>query len=184
MTTMAKPILSTLIVILLAGLVAIGLLSAYSIASADTGSGSGSTVLVGSGSGSSVDAVSGAAPIAPAPAALMDELKNLKEQYAKVRGEADKDAKMLLWAGLIAGVLKVLLSLIDRVSKKKPNKWMAWIALALSVPIALLSHYALGNSVFDSLVFAAAGPGAIVVHELLKVFFPDKPETPAAAPAK
>lgn len=164
-TDTAKPLLTVVLVLLLSAVVAVGLLSMYSIAGADVGSNAGSAVTTGSGSGSSVDTMS---------STMMDELANLKEQYAKVRGEADKDAKMLLWAGLIAGILKLLLSIVTRVSASKKTKWLGWVAMGLSVPIALFSHYALGNSVFDSLVYAGAGPGAIVIHELLKVVLPEK----------
>lgn len=186
MTTMAKPILTTFLVLLLAGLVALGLLTFYSVASADpgvvpaplVGSGSGSSL----GSGSGTDAVSSAAPITPPPQSLIDEVKELRAKYEAASSSKDKDTKVLLWAGLIAALLKVVLSVVNRLSGSKPKKWLAWVAMGLAVPIALLSHYALGHSVFDSLIYAGAGPGAIIVHELLKVFMPEA--KPAPEPAK
>jgi hypothetical protein len=121
----------------------------------------------------------GAALVSPAPApspapatppSIVDELKDLQARYEALRGNQDKSAKMLLLAALLAAGLKLLLSGVNLLAGKKPAKWLAWIALGLAVPIALLSHYAGGNSVFDSLVYAGAGPGAIVIHELMKLF--------------
>jgi hypothetical protein len=113
-------------------------------------------------------------PVAP----LLDQLADLRAKHAELKDAKDKDARTLLWAALIAGVLKALLSLVNRIWSK-PKKWTAWGALGLSVPIALLSHFAAGNGWFDSLLFAGAGPGAIAIHELLKLF--GKKQEPAVA---
>lgn len=129
------------------------------------------------GSGSAV-----AAPVVAPPAqteTLLSQLGELKARYEALKSNSDKSAKMLLWAALIAAGLKILLSLANLAAGKKPSKWLAWIALVLAVPIALLSYFAAGNSLFDSLVYAGAGPGAIVLHELLKVFAKPKAEATA-----
>lgn len=115
-----------------------------------------------------------AAPVTPPT--IVDELKELQARYQALKGNQDKSAKMLLIAGLLAAGLKLLLSAVNLLAGKKPTKWLAWIALFLALPIALLSHYAGGHSVFDSLVYAGAGPGAIVIHELLKLFAKPKAE--------
>jgi len=157
---MRSLIISLALTALLTTVIAAGLLALYSVGTAHADSGSGS----GSGSGSAIDVVS-------APAlGVVDELKELRAKYEVIKAQGDKDAKLLLWAGLIAGMLKLLLTIVHRVSGPKPKRWMAWIAMGLAVPIALLSHYALGNSVFDSLVVAGGGPGAVLVHELLQAF--------------
>lgn len=143
-----------------------------------------STAAADEGSGSaSVD-------VAPAVAAppivvvtdqptMLSQLRDLQARYQALKANGDKSAKMLLWAALIAAGLKLLLSGVNLLAGKKPTKWLAWIAMVLAVPIALLSYFAAGNSLFDSLVYAGAGPGAIVLHELLKVFVKKPVETAA-----
>lgn len=132
------------------------------LSSADAGS-------TDAGSGSASEPAPAVAEPA-APPTLVDQLKELHSKYEALKSNKDKSAKMLLWAALIAGALKLVLSVVNLAAGKKPKRWLAWIALGLAVPIALLSYYAAGNSLFDSLVYAGAGPGAIVLHELLKVF--------------
>jgi hypothetical protein len=98
-------------------------------------------------------------------------------KYEALKHETDSSARMLLWAALTAGVLKILLDAVKIVGKsEKLSRSMAWFALGLAVPIALLSRYAGGASWLDSVIFAGAGPGAIVVHELVS-FFQGKPAT-------
>lgn len=109
-------------------------------------------------------------PAPVAPPTLVDQLKELHAKYEALKSNNDKSAKMLLLAALIAAILKLALTGVNLLAGKKPTKWLAWIAMGLAVPIALLSYFAAGNSLFDSLVYAGAGPGAIVLHELLKVF--------------
>ncbi|HEX5064126.1 MAG TPA: hypothetical protein VFV99_32340 [Kofleriaceae bacterium] len=125
----------------------------------------------GSGSAMVVDAGSASAPAPdtaqPAPASTLDELSALKAKYEALK-TAQPDAKMLAWAALIAAALKLMLSLFNRYVFKETKTWTKWIALGAAVPIALLSYYALGNGLFASLVYAGAGPGAIIVHELLQ----------------
>lgn len=127
----------------------------FSIAAADDGSGS---------------AVSPAPAADQAPPSLTQQLADLQAHYKALKANKDASAKMLLWAALLAAGLKLLLSGVNLLAGRKPTKWLAWIALGLAVPIALLSYYAAGNSLFESLVYAGSGPGAIVVHELLKLF--------------
>lgn len=99
----------------------------------------------------------------------LDDLADVKAKYDALRAaQKNKSATMLLWAAMLAAALKLLLSLFTKYVLKESKSWMKWVALGAAVPIALLSHFALGNSLFDSLVFAGAGPGAIIVHELLK----------------
>jgi hypothetical protein len=119
-------------------------------------------------------APTGAPDIAVQPE-ILDELDALRKQYAELKSAKDGDAKMLLWAALIAGVLKTLLS-ITNVIWKKPKKWLAWVAMGTAVPIALLSHFAAGNGWVDSLIVAGGGPGAILFNELLKLFAKSKAE--------
>lgn len=108
--------------------------------------------------------------VAPAPS-LTDELAELKTKYEQLkaaRSGTDGDLTLLAWAAMIAAALKVLLSAFNRWVFSETKSWTKWIALGAAVPIALLSHYALGHTLFESLIVAGAGPGAIIVHELLQ----------------
>jgi hypothetical protein len=110
-----------------------------------------------------------AATPAPAPTTPLDDLADVKAKYDALRDAMrDKSPTLLLWAAMLAAALKLMLSLFSRYVLKESKTWTKWIALGAAVPIALLSHYAGGFSLFDSLVFAGAGPGAIIIHELLK----------------
>jgi hypothetical protein len=109
----------------------------------------------------------------------LDQLRDLQAKYVALRAEKDKGAKMLLIAGAIAGGLKILLSVVNRVAGDKPKRWLALLALFLAVPIALLTHYAAGHGWVDSIIVAGGGPGAIVVHELMKLLG-KKPATAVA----
>ena len=106
----------------------------------------------------------------PTPAASpLDELGDLKAKYDALRAaQKDKSPTLLLWAAMIATGLKLLLSLFSKYVAKETKSWTKWVALGAAVPIALLSYFAGGASLFDSLMLAGAGPGAIIVHELLK----------------
>jgi hypothetical protein len=101
---------------------------------------------------------------------VLEQLADLQAKYEALKAArgAGPDAMMLAWAALLAGVLKVLLSVMGRLWPK-PKKWTAWVAMALAVPIALLSHFAAGHSWLESLIVAGGGPGAVIVHELMKL---------------
>lgn len=155
-------------------------IAGLSLSTAAADEGGGSAVVEPTGSAyrplfvdAGIDAAPAAGPTIPVvaePPSMLSQLKELQQRYEALKGNTDKSAKMLLWAALLAAGLKLLLSGVNLAAGKKPAKWLAWIALVLAVPIALLSYFAAGNSLFDSLVYAGAGPGAIVLHELLKVF--------------
>jgi hypothetical protein len=97
------------------------------------------------------------------------ELEALKAAYQALKANADPSLKPLLWAGLIAVVLRTLLTLANAIWTK-PKKWLAWTALIAAVPIALLSHYAGGHGWMAAIVVAGGGPGAILFNEVLKLF--------------
>lgn len=106
----------------------------------------------------------------------LDQLRDLQAKYVALKASKDKSVRLLLIAGAIATGLKLLLSGASLLLGGK-KKWLAWIAFGLAVPIALLSHFAAGNSWFDSFVFAGAGPGAVFVHELVQAFRKPTPVT-------
>jgi hypothetical protein len=154
---------------------------AYAVANAVAVNVDGMPILLAQAdTGSAAPAASTTATSSPTTdPTVLDELAKLRAQYAAIKAAKDADGKMLLWAALIAGVLKVLLSVINLIWRK-PKKWLAWVAMGTAVPIALLSHYAAGNGWMDSLIVAGGGPGAILFNELLKLFA----KAPTAEPAK
>lgn len=97
----------------------------------------------------------------------LTDLAALKAAYDALKANHDPALTTLLWAGLLSVGLKLGLSVFMRLVYKETKSWTRWVALGAAVPIALLSHYALGNGWFASLIYAGAGPGAIIVHELL-----------------
>jgi hypothetical protein len=99
---------------------------------------------------------------------VFTELSTLKQAYSALKDAKDPSAKPLLWASLIAIALRTLLALANAIWTK-PKKWLAWVALGLAVPIALLSHYAAGHGWMAALIVAGGGPGAILVNEVLKL---------------
>lgn len=117
------------------------------------------------------DPASGATT-APTPTVetLSKAYSELKAKYEAAKSETDGGARKLLFAALLAAALKYALDGINFASKYTLSKQLAWVALGLAVPIALLSKYAGGAGWFDALLYAGAGPGAIVVHELIARF--------------
>jgi hypothetical protein len=115
----------------------------------------------------------------PAPTGdPLTELAAVKAAYEALKANHDPSLTVLLWAGILAAGLKLALTGFMRLVYKETKSWTRWVALGATVPIALLSHFALGNSWFASLVYAGAGPGSIVVHELLAAMT-KKPEVKA-----
>lgn len=165
------------------GLVALALVGSISLAYAMTGCkemgsahassiidvSDGRPILALADGSAAVEAAPVAAPTAPEPNVLHD-LSKLRDAYEALKANKDKSAKTLLLVALLAIGLKVLLDIVNIVLARRPKKWLKWVAISLAVPIALLSHYALGFSLFDSLIWAGAGPGAVIVHELVKHF--------------
>ena len=107
--------------------------------------------------------------LAEPPADPLTELAALKAAYLALKANADPSLKPLLWAGLIAVVLRSLLAVANAIWSK-PKKWLAWTAIIAAVPIALLSHYAGGHGWMAALIVAGGGPGAILFNEILKLF--------------
>lgn len=108
----------------------------------------------------------------PAPIAdPLTELAALKLKYDALKAARDSGSKDLLWfayAALAAAFIRTLLSGIKAWRGDKPTGWVKWTALALAVPLALLTYYAAGAGLWAAIVMAGAGPGAILVNELLK----------------
>ncbi len=135
------------------------------------------------------DAPVGVPPVTIAePTDLVQAYRDLKARYNALKGTEGTERKFGI-AAFLAIILKYLLDFIKLAHRVHSKPWfskaMPWIAMGLSVPIALLSRYALGSGWFDALLYAGAGPGAIIVNELLKSFKSDNkpadPPTPVPA---
>lgn len=133
------------------------------IAQADTGSGSGSATAPTASQGSAADV--------PAISDPLTELAAVKAKYDALLAARKDGSKDLLWfayAALAAAVIRTLLSAIKTWRGDKPTGWVKWAALGLAVPLALLTYYAAGAGLWAAIVMAGAGPGAVIVNELLK----------------
>lgn len=153
------------------------------LAQADTGSAAGPTVTVDTASVTAEPADTGsastpaAAPDADSAATVppigspLDELAAVKAKYEALKAAKGSGSKDLLWfayAALAAAVIRVLLAGLTAWRGDKPKGWAKWAALGLAVPLALLTYYAAGAGWWQAIVMAGAGPGAIIVNELLK----------------
>jgi hypothetical protein len=138
---------------------------------------SGRILLAQAGSGAVSSGGDGSAAPAPtateAPVSIGDDYAKLKAAYDALKnGPKDGSPRTLLWAGLLAVAMKVLIDLLKLLSDRfdRGKKYIPWVAMISAVPIALLSHYAAGEGWMASVLIAGGGPGAVIVHELLGLF--------------
>ncbi len=130
------------------------------------------------GSAVAADPANGVVTPAVQPAPALDTVDGAKQAYTDIKSKyealkksgGDGSPKKLAFAAFLAIVLKYLLDAVNVVSRRGLKKQLAWVALGLAVPIALLSKYAGGTGWFEALVYAGSGPGAVVVHELIARF--------------
>lgn len=103
--------------------------------------------------------------------ALVGQLAEARAGIAKYQ-TAEPTAKKFALALLLAGILNIVVTIIKRLTNitETAKKVIPWVALALAVPVGLLAKYGAGGSWVDAVIFAGAGPGAIVVQELMKLF--------------
>lgn len=105
--------------------------------------------------------------------ALVGQLTEARADLDKYRAAAPSEKKFAL-AALLAVALNIALGVIKRLLNvtSTAKKVIPWVALGLAVPIALLAKYGADGSWADAIIFAGAGPGAVVVQELLALFKP------------
>ncbi len=81
-----------------------------------------------------------------------------------------KTGKFLAIAAFLAGLFKLLLSLLKLTSNFFKNKTVPKIAaLVLGLATYLFANLALGVGWVDALILAGSGPGAILFHEISKL---------------
>ena len=113
---------------------------------------------------------------------VLDQAKDAKEAYDKVKSAEGVEKKFAI-AGLIAVLLNLLLTGLKKVMKltKSKKKWLPYVALGLGVVIAIVERYALGGGWGDAILYGGAGPGAVVVQELMKAWAKDDDAAEAVA---
>jgi len=118
-----------------------------------------------------VDPESGSATSTDGAVDTLPELKtayeDLKSKYAAYKA-ATPGEKTVLLALFLAALLKLALDGVNLASKFRWKKALGWVALGLAVPIFVCTYYATSRSWISALILAAAGPGSVVVNELLK----------------
>ena len=103
------------------------------------------------------------------PADLVAQLKELRAKLDAVKS-AQPGEKLLALAGLVAGVVFLLIAVIKRVTgiTSRGKKMIPWVLMSLAVVGAVAASYAGGVSAFDAIVIAGGGPGSILINELWK----------------
>lgn len=171
--------------------VVLGLFAVVSAQPSGSGSGSAVTPTVvdtGSGSGSAVAqppvVPSTDSAIPPAPEkALSDQLKDVQQAYKDLKSSSPEE-KDLAIAAFIAILMNLLLTGVKRVMKltSKGKKWLPFVALGLGLVIAIVQKFALGGGWVQALIYGGAGPGAVIVQEMLNFFKKSEPTPPAPTP--
>lgn len=115
---------------------------------------------------------------------LLDQAKDTKEAYDKVKSASPEEKKFAI-AGLIAVALNLLLTGLKRGMKltKAKKKWLPYVALGLGVVIAVVERYALSGTWFDAILYGGAGPGAVFVQELVGAWKKEESAAEEATPA-
>lgn len=110
-----------------------------------------------------------------APETTAEEEKTVKEEVLDAKDaikafkDADATEKTLLFAAMMAALLNLLLTGIKRVMKltTKGRKVLPWVALGAGLLIAIFERFVLGGSWMEAIIYGGAGPGAIIVEELM-----------------
>lgn len=95
------------------------------------------------------------------------------EKLAKEKREQDTTMKLIATAGIMAAVLKALLTALsgwkDYFKTVKGKAWLRAITLVVGFLAFILTNIGFGIPWWQSLIVAGGGPGAILVHELMKL---------------
>lgn len=106
-----------------------------------------------------------------------DQVKDTKvaaEVAAADQAKEAKIAKLIAAAGVMAIMLKILLSMLkswkDYFTSDKGKAWLKIISLLVGCIAFIISNIGFGIPWWQALMLASGGPGAILVHELIKLF--------------
>lgn len=115
------------------------------------------------------------------PPELCEQIKSLqtqlhdskKETLSEKKEDADKTEKLIAYAALMAVVLKISMSFLKSYSEFfKTDKGKARIRLAsilVGLSAFLLSNIGFGMPIWQAVILAGGGPGAIAIHEIMKL---------------
>lgn len=115
------------------------------------------------------------------PPELCEQIKSLqtqlhdskKETLSEKKEDADKTEKLIAYAALMAVVLKISMSFLKSYSEFfKTDKGKARIRLAsilVGLSAFLLSNVGFGMPIWQAVILAGGGPGAIAIHEIMKL---------------
>ena len=115
------------------------------------------------------------------PPELCEQIKSLqtqlhdskKETLSEKKEDADRTEKLIAYAALMAVVLKISMSFLKSYSEFfKTDKGKARIRLAsilVGLSAFLLSNIGFGMPIWQAIILAGGGPGAIAIHEIMKL---------------
>jgi hypothetical protein len=106
-------------------------------------------------------------------ASVQDGVEKTVEDQAKERKEAEDGAKAVGLAALIAVLLKAVLSALKGwrsfFTTDKGKAWLKVITVLIGFGAFFLTNVGMGIRWWQALIVAGGGPGAILVHEMLKL---------------
>ena len=100
---------------------------------------------------------------------VVGAIKNLADKEQR-----EKKGTWPLVAFLVAAFLKFALTLVRKFGYLLGKQTLRITLLVIGALLFLFGKFAMGASVWDALVLAAAGPGAMWFHEALKLIQPGK----------
>jgi len=110
---------------------------------------------------------------------LCQQLVELKQSLAKARGEeaesltSERALKLMGIAAALATGLKMLLSMSRNwtgyFTSDQAKAWFRAICLLVGVAAGVATNVGFGIPLWQAVIVAGGGPGAIAVHELLKL---------------
>ncbi len=101
------------------------------------------------------------------------DVEKSKVQLEEEKKDAENVARMLALAAVMAILLKSLVSALQAwkgfFTTDKQKAWLKVITLVIGFVAFLLSNIGFGIPWWQSVILAGGGPGAILVHELMKL---------------
>lgn len=102
---------------------------------------------------------------------IMENVGDLPGAVDAIKNSEDKTARALAVCGLIAIILKIVLSVFKLIPAAifKNKIFLKIFPLGVGLAVFLLSSFAAGETWYNALIMAAGGPGAILFHEVWKL---------------
>lgn len=107
-------------------------------------------------------------------AVIKDEGKQVAVAVVKDdQAKSDRTAKLIAMAGTLAVVLKVLLSVLDQwkgfFTTIKGRAVLKLITVGIGFVAFMLTNIGFGLPLWQSLILAGGGPGALLVHDIVEI---------------